>query len=195
MSYLLCDKCNGYYELQEGELPEKFSDKCECGGTLKHVVFGAPKNQDFSSELNYYTNFTSEGVFINQSQNPAPSKNLFYYLFSYKLDPKLELRLYGIIMIAIACVELAFSLFILFYTQGKFFMFIISIFMGLILLPLGIKSFFTVNKKIYWIYAAAAGLLFFQYWILNDMIKSPELGSLVFILLMGYFAGKAIEKK
>ena len=176
MGYLVCDKCGGYYKLQPGESPDNFGDQCECGGNLK-----------------YYTNFTSEGVFTNPS-NSTPSKNLFYYLFSNKLDPKLELRLYGIIMIAIACVELVFSLFILFYTQGKFFMFIIALLMGLILLPLGIKSFFTINKKIYWIYTATAGLLLFQYWILNDMIKSPELGSLVFILLIGYFTGKAIQK-
>jgi heat shock protein HtpX len=42
--YLVCDKCNRYYELQPGESPDDFTDKCECGGTLKHVVFGAPKN-------------------------------------------------------------------------------------------------------------------------------------------------------
>lgn len=144
MGYLVCDKCGGYYKLQPGESPENFGDQCECGG-----------------KLNYYTNFTSEGVFTNQSSNPASSKNLIYYLFSYKLDPKLELRLYGVIMIVIACVELAFSLFVLFDTQGKLFMFIISLIIGLILLPLGIKSFFTINKKIYWIYAASAGLLLF----------------------------------
>lgn len=177
MGYLVCDKCGGYYKLQPGESPDDFGNQCECGG-----------------RLNYYTNFTSEGVFTNQFPNTTSSKNLFYYLFSYKLDPQLELRLYGIIMIVLACVELAFSLFILFYTQGKLFMFIISLLMGLILLPLGIKSFFTVDKKIYWIYTASAGLLFFQYWILNDMIKAPKLGSLIFILLMGYFARKATEK-
>ena len=33
MSYLICDKCGGYYELQEGESPEDF-DVCQCGGEL-----------------------------------------------------------------------------------------------------------------------------------------------------------------
>ena len=33
--YLVCDKCGGYYELQEGESPEDFGD-CECGGKLNH---------------------------------------------------------------------------------------------------------------------------------------------------------------
>lgn len=37
MGYLVCDKCKGYYELQPGESPGDFSDKCECGGTLDYV--------------------------------------------------------------------------------------------------------------------------------------------------------------
>lgn len=36
MGYLVCEKCGGYYELQEGEFPEDF-ESCECGGTLKYV--------------------------------------------------------------------------------------------------------------------------------------------------------------
>ena len=37
MSYLVCDKCGGYYELQPGESPDDFTDKCECGGKLRCV--------------------------------------------------------------------------------------------------------------------------------------------------------------
>jgi hypothetical protein len=37
MSYLVCDSCGSYYELQPGESPEDFSDKCECGGHLSYV--------------------------------------------------------------------------------------------------------------------------------------------------------------
>ncbi|MBU4534238.1 MAG: hypothetical protein KKF16_00035 [Euryarchaeota archaeon] len=52
MSYLICDRCGGYYELQGDESPEdpqnlrfrdsgnkvpySFPDKCECGGKLKY---------------------------------------------------------------------------------------------------------------------------------------------------------------
>lgn len=32
--YLLCEKCKGYYELEEGESLEDF-ESCECGGNLK----------------------------------------------------------------------------------------------------------------------------------------------------------------
>lgn len=34
--YLVCEKCGGYYELEEGESPEDF-DLCNCGGRLKYV--------------------------------------------------------------------------------------------------------------------------------------------------------------
>lgn len=33
--YLVCETCNGYYQLQEGESPSDF-DLCECGGHLKY---------------------------------------------------------------------------------------------------------------------------------------------------------------
>lgn len=35
MGYLICKKCGGFYELEEGESPEDFS-KCECGGNLEY---------------------------------------------------------------------------------------------------------------------------------------------------------------
>jgi hypothetical protein len=34
--YLVCNKCGGYYELQEGENPEDFDLICECGGKLQY---------------------------------------------------------------------------------------------------------------------------------------------------------------
>ena len=36
MSYLICDKCGGYYELQPGKSPEDFDLTCNCGGELKY---------------------------------------------------------------------------------------------------------------------------------------------------------------
>lgn len=35
MGHLICKKCGGYYELEEGESPEDF-DSCSCGGELEH---------------------------------------------------------------------------------------------------------------------------------------------------------------
>lgn len=37
MGYLICDKCEGYYELQPGERMGDF-DKCRCGGELRWVA-------------------------------------------------------------------------------------------------------------------------------------------------------------
>ena len=42
MGYLICGRCKSYYELQSGESPKKFVDKCDCGGKLRYV-----KNLDF----------------------------------------------------------------------------------------------------------------------------------------------------
>ena len=50
MSYLICEKCGGYYKLKEGEKPDEF-ETCECGGTLKHV--------SVSSALRYVQNFNA----------------------------------------------------------------------------------------------------------------------------------------
>jgi len=36
MSYLICESCNGYYELKEGESPDDF-ESCHCGGNLRYV--------------------------------------------------------------------------------------------------------------------------------------------------------------
>ena len=36
MGYLICDKCGGYYELQEGEFQDSFDKNCDCGGKLEY---------------------------------------------------------------------------------------------------------------------------------------------------------------
>jgi len=35
--YLVCGECGGYYELQPGEMPKDFINKCECGGKLEYL--------------------------------------------------------------------------------------------------------------------------------------------------------------
>jgi hypothetical protein len=47
MGFLICNKCDGSYELQPGESPEDFDLACECGGKLVHF-----KNQDENEESN-----------------------------------------------------------------------------------------------------------------------------------------------
>lgn len=36
MSYLVCDKCGGHYELRPGEKAVDFDVECECGGKLEY---------------------------------------------------------------------------------------------------------------------------------------------------------------
>jgi hypothetical protein len=36
LTYLICDKCGSYYELQPGESPDDFDLTCDCGGELKY---------------------------------------------------------------------------------------------------------------------------------------------------------------
>lgn len=36
MAYVICKKCGGYYELEEGESPDDF-EACNCGGNLSYV--------------------------------------------------------------------------------------------------------------------------------------------------------------
>jgi hypothetical protein len=57
MGYLVCEKCEGYYELKEGESPEDFSDKCECGGKLEYVeTIEGSKNYDVNEGVSNIDN-------------------------------------------------------------------------------------------------------------------------------------------
>lgn len=48
--YLICDKCGGYYKLEEDESPEDFEDNCECGGVLS-ITDSALDNYEDSMDL------------------------------------------------------------------------------------------------------------------------------------------------
>lgn len=37
--YLVCDTCQGYYELQPGEKVVDFNRDCDCGGTLEYSEY------------------------------------------------------------------------------------------------------------------------------------------------------------
>lgn len=37
--YLVCDTCQGYYELQPGEKIADFNRNCDCGGTLNYSKY------------------------------------------------------------------------------------------------------------------------------------------------------------
>jgi hypothetical protein len=67
MGYLVCDKCGGYYELQPGELPQDFIDKCNCGGNLGYAVSIDVINENYQSKNNQST---------QNSQNVKDKENL-----------------------------------------------------------------------------------------------------------------------
>jgi hypothetical protein len=61
MGYLICEKCEGFYELKEGESPEDFSDKCECGGKLEYVdTIEGLKNYDINEDVSNVDNNQSK---------------------------------------------------------------------------------------------------------------------------------------
>ncbi len=51
MSYLVCNKCGSYYELQEGENPEEFNLTCECGGKLQYKKSIKSDNSNWEIDL------------------------------------------------------------------------------------------------------------------------------------------------
>jgi hypothetical protein len=60
MPYLVCEKCGGYYKLQDGESPDDFLDKCECGGDLKYSNALNIKSLDTGSFNNELTVDTAD---------------------------------------------------------------------------------------------------------------------------------------
>lgn len=54
-SFLVCNKCGGYYELQPGESWKDFDTECECGGQLVQSATGSliPSGEEYLSEEEY----------------------------------------------------------------------------------------------------------------------------------------------
>lgn len=69
LSYLVCDTCGGYYELQPGESPESFDLECECGGhlvqsTSNSLISYEDEYKDYSSKIFFcYALIPFGGVF------------------------------------------------------------------------------------------------------------------------------------
>lgn len=85
MGYLKCTKCEGYYQLQDGESPEDY-DQCQCGGTLEYV--DEIQNQRSSHKLLNALNFRRiVGVIIGAAVilgsflifSPDPYASTFVY--------------------------------------------------------------------------------------------------------------------
>lgn len=87
MAYLICDKCGGYYELQDGEAPDdpqnlrfwdtenevfECFDSCQCGGKLRYVnsLYGKSyesnksENKIKESVLNFWNKQNRNGKIV-----------------------------------------------------------------------------------------------------------------------------------
>jgi len=68
MGYLVCEKCEGYYELQENESPQEFVS-CECGGNLKYAenlsdYFYIPEKPTTKRERSFLGLFKFKALFL-----------------------------------------------------------------------------------------------------------------------------------
>ena len=62
MTYLICDECNKYYEIQPGEKPEDFILTCECGGSLHPAT---SKDRIYKTVVNGY-NLDEDELFLKK---------------------------------------------------------------------------------------------------------------------------------
>jgi hypothetical protein len=71
MGYLICEKCEGYYELQEGESQEDF-EQCHCGGKLKYSVSLQDAYVKPSEKIGNVSTETVQNGSSNQTRNKDP---------------------------------------------------------------------------------------------------------------------------
>ena len=62
MSYLICEDCGNYYELEEGESPEDFQLECNFGGELEH----------YSTKYDYYKKNRTKQDSLEESGKKSP---------------------------------------------------------------------------------------------------------------------------
>jgi hypothetical protein len=78
--FLSCDACDGYYQLQKGESPEDFSDKCECGGNLKfsQSVPTFPETVDESNKKRKWDDVYQERIEERRQERVKRNKQYKY---------------------------------------------------------------------------------------------------------------------
>jgi len=77
MSYLVCNKCGNYYELQSGEGPGDFTDECECGGKLQYTETISNTDSNLKNKKN-----KTKGVFRRWKNQSIGTKALGICLVS-----------------------------------------------------------------------------------------------------------------
>lgn len=105
MSYVICEKCGGYYELQEGESPDDF-DRCQCGGNLKY----SENMEDYvqNEKRNYKTEksrqYGDTGVYDDIKRDET-------YSYLEKRDKKMDLSKSQNLVVNAAFIILTFTIF------------------------------------------------------------------------------------
>ena len=74
MGFLICDKCDGSYELRPGESPDDFDLACECGGELK---FHNSLNNDYQEDLPKINSIRVEKSYAEQRSSEYDSIIIF----------------------------------------------------------------------------------------------------------------------
>jgi hypothetical protein len=65
MPYLICDSCEGLYELEDGESPENFDLRCDCGGKLDY----------YATKYDYYKEHQKSDS-VQQTSGNSSGKNI-----------------------------------------------------------------------------------------------------------------------
>ena len=146
--YLICYDCGGYYPLQEGESPEDFEDKCECGG---QITYRENLDDDGEKDLN------GSGMSCPDCGVPNPSDSRFCLkcgkplqksgISDDDIDPmaqetlKNDIKKWGLGLIAIGTIQIISFGFL-------------DQFWGVLLILAGLLSLIVTHRAMYLLYGA-----------------------------------------
>jgi len=90
MVYLVCDKCDYFYELQRGEHPTDFEKTCGCGGSLHADTIKNRKNLSVENEVKDSNRIKSTNWMIIRTHKKEEfiSKVNSFEKMGYKLYPE-----------------------------------------------------------------------------------------------------------
>lgn len=95
MPYLICDSCEGVYELEKGESPEDFDLQCDCGGKFHY----------FATKYDYYKEHRksdiSKSTSGNLSKNNKDSSDGFFDNLDNQTKGLVGVGVFGLIIIVL----------------------------------------------------------------------------------------------
>ncbi len=95
MPYLICNQCDSYYELEEGESPQDFDLNCECGGQFEY----------YANKYEYYKKISADDQRKSDAQKPVESRKSSSKGFLESLDKQskglIGVGVFSIILLAV----------------------------------------------------------------------------------------------